>query len=453
MNSRAYNEGMISLERYHHLLQQIDPITSRGHVRQVIGNVIEAEGPAAELGELCLIDCGGHVARAEVVGFRDTTVLLMALDEIHGIRPGSPVEATGLPQLIPVGPELLGRVLDPLGTPLDGKPAPLTAQKYPLDSQPPSPMVRNRIQTPLETGIRAIDSLLTLGQGQRMGIFSGSGVGKSTLMGMVARYASADVNVIGLIGERGREVRDFIEQDLGPEGMARSVVIAVTSDQPALLRIKGAFAATAVAEYFRDQGQRVMLMMDSVTRFAMARREVGLAIGEPPATRGYTPSVFTLLPKLLERSGNSDRGSITALYTVLVEGDDTNEPISDTVRGILDGHIFLSRAIAARNHYPAIDVLNSLSRLAIELTTPEHRAAAGKLRQLIATYQEAEDLIAIGAYVPGSSASIDRAMELHDAIDAFLCQEVEVRSDLATTLKELLALVQPPPKPGYMTRF
>jgi flagellum-specific ATP synthase/type III secretion protein N (ATPase) len=273
-------------------------------------------------------------------------------------------------------------------------------------------------------------------------------------MGMVARYASADVNVIGLIGERGREVRDFIEQDLGPEGMARTVVIAVTSDQPALLRIKGAFAATAVAEYFRDQGLQVMLMMDSVTRFAMARREVGLAIGEPPATRGYTPSVFTLLPKLLERSGNSDRGSITALYTVLVEGDDTNEPISDTVRGILDGHIFLSRAIAARNHYPAIDVLNSLSRLAIELTTPEHRAAAGKLRELIATYQEAEDLITIGAYVPGSSPGIDRAIELHEAIDAFLRQSVEVRSDVETTLAQLLALVQPPPpKPSYMARF
>ena len=303
----------INLEPYRHLLNQVDPVLQKGWVTQVIGAVIEAEGPSVHMGEICRIQCGDQQVRAEVVGFRGPIVLLMPLNEVHGLRAGSEVVASGVPQMMPVGPELLGRVIDPLGNPLDGKPPPLTHHRYLLDANPPNPMMRQRIHEPLSLGIKAIDGLLTCGKGQRLGIFAGSGVGKSTLLGMVARYTTADVNVIGLIGERGREVRDFIENDLGEEGLKRSVLVVVTSDQPALLRIKGAFAATAIAEYFRDQGQDVLLMMDSITRFAMARREIGLAIGEPPATRGYPPSVYGLLPRLLERSGTSDRGTITAL--------------------------------------------------------------------------------------------------------------------------------------------
>lgn len=433
----------LDLSQYQYLLDHVDPVKNKGWVRQVIGSVIESEGPAVQLGELCYIQCGTTgTARAEVVGFRDSTVLLMPIDEVTGVRPGSVVIASGTPQMIPVGHELCGRVIDPLGNPLDRGPKIVTRHKYPLDNQPPSPMERERITEPLPLGVKSLDALLTCGKGQRLGIFSGSGVGKSTLMGMISRYAAADVNVIGLIGERGREVRDFVERDLGPEGLKRSVVVAVTSDQPALLRIKGAFAATAVAEYFRDQGLNVLLMMDSVTRFAMAKREVGLAIGEPPATKGYTPSVYALLPRLLERSGNSAKGTITALYTVLVEGDDYNEPISDMARGILDGHIILSRDIAAQNLYPAIDVLQSISRLAIELIAPEHREAAGRLRDILAVYQKAEDLINIGAYVKGSNAHIDYAIQMYDRVIAFLKQDIHEAFGYEESISRLLGLFQ-----------
>lgn len=437
-------EPVIHLTPYRNVLEQLNPVLHKGWVTQVVGAVIEASGPAVHLGELCRIQCGEQQARAEVVGFRGNTVLLMPLDEVQGIRAGSEVIATGIPQMVPVGPELLGRVIDPLGNPLDGKPAPMTRHRYLLDASPPNPMLRQRIREPLSLGIRAIDGLLTCGKGQRLGIFSGSGVGKSTLLGMVARYTEAEVNIIGLIGERGREVRDFIENDLGEEGLKRSVLVVVTSDQPALLRIKGAFAATAIAEYFRDQGQDVLLMMDSITRFAMARREIGLAIGEPPATRGYPPSVYGLLPRLLERSGTSERGTITALYTVLVEGDDTNEPIADTVRGILDGHVVLSRRLASRNQYPAIEVLESVSRLALELATPEQKAAASHLRELLATWREAEDLISIGAYVRGSSKSIDEALDRYEDILTFLKQSVDEGVSYEQTLKQLIQGFLPP---------
>lgn len=430
----------LSLKTYFYLLDQIDTLVNRGQIKRVIGHVLEADGPAVHLGELCHLVCGEELCRAEVVGFQEHTVLLMPIDEVHDIRAGTPVIATGQPQLIPVGESLLGRVLDPFGTPLDGRAAPITAHRYPLDASPPSPLKRQRISEIMPLGVRAVDMLLTCGKGQRMGIFSGSGVGKSTLLGMMARYSQADVNVIGLIGERGREVREFIEKDLGPEGLKRSVVIAVTSDQPALLRIKGAYAATAVAEYFRDQGLNVLLMLDSVTRFAMARREIGLAIGEPPATRGYPPSMYALLPRLLERSGTAEQGSITGLYTVLVEGDDVNEPVSDTVRGILDGHIVLSRDLATRNHYPAIDIQQSISRLAQQLMSPEQVQSAAWLREQLAIYQESEDLIQIGAYVKGSSQEVDAAIRAMPEIRNFLQQHQDSEAQFEESLAQLQQL-------------
>lgn len=430
----------ISLKTYFQVLEQTDTLINRGQVSQVVGHVIEAAGPAVQLGELCNLHCGDHICRAEVVGFRGHNVLLMPLDEMVGVRSGTPVEATGQPQLFPVGEELLGRVLDPFGLPLDGMPQPYTAHRYPLDRDPPSPLTRKRITEVMALGVRSVDMLLTCGRGQRIGIFAGSGVGKSTILGMMARNAQADVNVIALIGERGREVREFIEKDLGPEGLKRSVIVAVTSDQPALLRIKGAYAATSVAEYFRDQGLDVLLMLDSVTRFAMARREIGLAIGEPPATRGYPPSMYALLPRLLERSGTSDKGSITALYTVLVEGDDMDEPVADTVRGILDGHIVLSRDLAARNHYPAVDILPSISRLASELMSPRHKQATAWLREMLAVYKEAEDMIQIGAYVRGSSKEVDAAIQAWPQIREFLRQEVDEPADFNVSLERLCKL-------------
>ena len=430
----------ISLKTYFQLLEQTDTLVNRGQVTRVVGNVIEAAGPAVQLGELCTLLCGDHVCRAEVAGFREHTVLLMPLDEMVGVRAGTPVVATGQPQLFPVGEELLGRILDPFGQPLDSLPAPITAHRYPLDRDPPSPLSRKRITEVLPLGVRAVDMLLTCGRGQRVGIFSGSGIGKSTLLGMMARNAQADVNVIALVGERGREVREFIEKDLGEEGLRRSVVIAVTSDQPALMRIKGAYAATSVAEYFRDQGLDVLLMLDSVTRFAMARREIGLSIGEPPATRGYPPSMYALLPRLLERSGTSDRGSITALYTVLVEGSDMDEPVADTVRGILDGHIVLSRDLATRNHYPAVDVLQSISRLANDLISPRHRQAVAWLREMMAIYHEAEDMIQIGAYAKGSSKEVDAAIAAWPGIRSFLRQEIEEPAEFEVSLKALCKL-------------
>ena len=430
----------ISLKTYFQVLEQTDTLVNRGQVTQVVGHVIEASGPSVQLGELCILHCSDHHCRAEVVGFRENAVLLMPLDEMVGVRAGTPVVATGQPQLFPVGEELLGRVLDPFGHPLDSMPMPITPHRYPLDRDPPSPLSRKRITEILPLGVRAVDMMLTCGKGQRVGIFSGSGVGKSTMLGMMARYAQADVNVIALVGERGREVREFIEKDLGEEGLRRSVVVAVTSDQPALLRMKGAYAATTVAEYFRDQGLDVLLMLDSVTRFAMARREIGLAIGEPPATRGYPPSMYALLPRLLERSGTSDRGSITALYTVLVEGSDMDEPVADTVRGILDGHIVLSRDLATRNHYPAVEVLESISRLAYDLIDPRHRQAVAWLREMLAIYKDAEDMIQIGAYVKGSSKEVDAAIAAWPLIRDFLRQNIDEPAEYDTSLQRLLKL-------------
>ncbi len=394
-----------------------------GRVRQIVGLVIESNGPASRVGELVYIHSSdGTKMAAEVVGFRGDLNLLMPLGEISGIRPGSIVEATGHCLRVPVGAALIGRTIDGLGAPMDDLPSPNVSRFYPIYSPPPAALKRNKISHPIPTGVRAIDGLITLGEGQRIGIFSGSGVGKSTLLGMIARNCEADVNVIALIGERGREVREFIENDLGPEGLARSVIVCATSDQPALLRIKAAFTATAIAEYFRDQGNRVLLMMDSVTRFCMAQREIGLATGEPPSSKGYTPSVFSILPKLMERAGNSDKGSITALYTVLVEGDDNNEPIADATRSILDGHVVLSRKLTNKGHYPPIDVLNSLSRTMPMVVGSGHIESARKLREWIAAYDEVEDLVSIGAYKSGAKPIADAAIEKWQAINSFLRQ-------------------------------
>lgn len=413
-----------------------------GKVTRVTGLTIEARGLKAAIGELCHIyNNGSAPIVAEVMGFREEVTLLMPLGELEGIGPGCRVVAAGNGHAIPVGRGLTGRVLDGLGRPLD-RLALVGGDTWPVNNRPPHPLERRRIKEVLATGIRAIDALLTCGCGQRVGIFAGSGVGKSTLLGMIARHSTADINVIALVGERGREVRDFIEGDLGSEGLARSVVIAATSDQPALVRIKGAFTATAIAEYFRDQGLNVLLMMDSLTRFAIAQREVGLAIGEPPTTRGYTPSVFATLPRLVERAGNAARGSITGLYTVLVEGDDMNEPVADTVRGLLDGHIVLARKLASRNHYPAIDVLQSVSRLMPEITSREQQQRAAQVRDLMAAYQEAADLIEIGAYQAGSNPRVDTALKHYDAIQAFLRQGQDEYYDFAATLAGLATVLQ-----------
>lgn len=414
------------LTTYHQAIQMTNPVQLVGRVDQVIGLTIESRGPRARSGELCFVSTPGgeNQLPAEVVGFRSDRLVLMPLGDMAGIGPGSRVIASGGTLQVGVGYGLLGRVLDGLGNPMDGLGPLAVTEYYPTMNQPPNPLTRPRIEDPLPLGVRAIDGLLTCGKGQRIGIFAGSGVGKSTLMGMVARNTAAQVNVVALIGERGREVRDFIERDLGPEGLARSVVVVATSDQPALVRLRGAFVATAIAEYFRDQGMDVMFLMDSVTRFAMAQREVGLAVGEPPATRGYTPSVFALLPRLLERSGRSEHGSITGFYTVLVDGDDTNEPITDAVRGILDGHIVLSRRLAHQGHYPAIDVLGSISRLMSEIVPEPQKAAANRLRSVLATHREAEDLINIGAYIAGSNPQIDYARAMIDQVKQFLCQDV-----------------------------
>lgn len=407
-----------------------------GRVSKVVGLIVESQGPEAALGEQMLIHLDkGQTIAAEVVGFQDQRLLLMPVENTDGLRPGLWVEGTGhLPEL-PVSHALLGRVIDPLGRPLDGGP-PIEAEAHlPIHGQPPNPMQRRRISEVLSTGLRSLDGMLTLGKGQRVGIFAGSGVGKSTLLGMIARYTAAQVNVITLVGERGRELREFLDNDLGPEGLKRSVVVVATSDQSPLLRLRCALAGTTVAEYFMRQGQDVLLMMDSVTRFAMAQREVGLSAGEPPSSRGYTPSVFTLLPRLMERAGTFENlGSITGIYTVLVEGDDMNEPISDAVRGILDGHVILSRKLATKNHYPAIDVLGSISRLFSTLAIPEQKQLVSKIRDLMATYNDAEDLIQIGAYVRGSSPAIDQAIQFQPAIQAFLRQAVVERSEYQETL-------------------
>jgi flagellum-specific ATP synthase len=416
-----------------------------GRVADLIGLIVEATGLEASVGEVCTIEAGrGRAAvPAEVVGFRAGRTLLMALGDATGIGPGARVVASGQPLKVDVSDALLGRALDGLGRPLDGL-GPVDAVSWrPAEAAPPDPLSRPRIDERVSLGVRALDSLVPCGRGQRLGIFAGSGVGKSSLLGMIARSSSAEINVICLVGERGREVLEFMQRDLGPEGLARSVVVVATSDQPALVRIKAAFTATAIAEYFRDQGRDVMLMMDSVTRFAMAQREVGLAIGEPPATRGYTPSVFATLPKLLERSGTSPSGSITALYTVLVDGDDMNEPIADAVRGILDGHVVLSRQLAHAGHYPAVDVLASVSRLVGEIVSEETRLAGNEVRKLMATYKEKSDLIAIGAYQAGADPAVDAAIAARNPIDAFLRQgvtEVSTAPEADTRLAELALL-------------
>jgi len=423
------------LEGWRQQVLDTDPVRFEGTVVQVVGLVLESQGPPARLGEVCLVDAGqGPAIPTEVVGFREGRLLLMPLGPMEGVAPGARVRGTGRGLRVPVGPGLLGRIVDGLGQPIDGK-GPLAATQWaPVDRTPPNPLERQRILEPMPTGVRALDAMLTVGYGQRLGIFAGSGVGKSTLLGMLARQAEADVNVIALIGERGREVREFLEEDLGEAGLARSVVVVATSDAPALVRLKGAFVATAMAEAFRDVGARVLLMMDSVTRFAMAQREVGLATGEPPATKGYTPSVFALLPRLLERAGMGAVGGITGLYTVLVDADDFNEPISDAVRGILDGHVILSRALAVQNHYPAIDILQSVSRVQPLIQPAEPLAHAATLRERMATWQENKDIITLGAYVPGSDAAIDRAVRLRPDIDAFLRQDRHEATAFADTM-------------------
>ncbi|GBG56301.1 EscN/YscN/HrcN family type III secretion system ATPase [Sporomusaceae bacterium FL31] len=433
-----------NINKYLTAIHQAESIKMNGKITQIIGLVIESQGPNVNLGELCYVcprSTGGEMIPAEVVGFRQNRVLLMPIGEMQGIGPGCEVIAAQRTLKVAVGRQLLGRILDGLGNPMDGK-GPLSSNiEYPLHAIPPHPLSRPRITDKLSVGVRAIDGLLTLGSGQRIGIMAGSGVGKSTLLGMIARNTEADISVIALVGERGREVREFIERDLGEEGLKRSVVVVATSDQPALVRIKGAMTATAIAEYFRDQGLNVILMMDSVTRFAMAQREVGLTVGEPPATRGYTPSVFAMLPKLLERAGTGERGSITGIYTVLVDGDDMNEPIADAVRSILDGHVVLSRNIAAQNHYPAIDVLNSVSRVMLEIAENGHYQAAQKLRSIMATYREAEDLINIGAYVAGSNQDIDHAIHVISEIKNFLKQDIYENNTMEETVRKLSELI------------
>ena len=436
-------------EKYLETAEHTDPIKCTGKVTKVQGLLVESRGPQAIIGEICRIEVpkGKGMIRAEVVGLRNETVQLMAFEETDGLEVGNRVIAQGSRLEVPVSTKLLGRVLDALGNPIDDKGEIESPVLYPALASPPDPLKRRRITEKIITGVRAIDGLLAVGKGQRLGIFAGSGVGKSTLLGMIARNTSADVNVVALIGERGREVNDFIENDLGPEGLARSVLVVTPSNSPPLARLRGAYVATAVAEFFRDQGLDVMLLFDSVTRFARAQREIGLAAGEPPATRGYTPSMFDSMPKLLERSGTSDTGSITGFYTILVDGDDMDEPVSDTVRGILDGHIVLSRRLAQAYHYPAIDVLASVSRLAPVVSGPSVNKAAGVIRRSMAVYAEAEDLISVGAYHGGSNPSIDDAVAKHQPIEDFLIQAVEERSSPEETfgmMEEISGIPIPP---------
>ncbi|GAB7079728.1 FliI/YscN family ATPase [Megalodesulfovibrio paquesii] len=440
-------------------LSELDPCLSYGKVTKVVGMIVEGRGVRAPLGSVCHLipesqrgrgdaSCqAGHIA-AEVVGFRDGAVLFMPYGDMRGIKPGTLIQNSSMPPNFPVGDELLGRAVDAFGAPLDAAPPPgrafcspmHTGHHRPIFASPPNPLSRPRISEPLDVGVRAINSLLTLGKGQRVGIMAGSGVGKSTLMGMMARYTKADVNVIGLIGERGREVLEFMEKDLGPEGMARSCLVVATSDQSPLVRLRAAYAATALAEHFRDQGKDVLLMMDSVTRFAMAAREIGLAVGEPPTTKGYTPSVFAQLPKLLERAGRNSKGTITGIYTVLVDGDDFNEPIADAVRSILDGHLVLTRELADQGHYPCIDILKSISRLKSDIIAPELNAAGQTILRHMATYKRVEDMVNIGAYTPGANADIDKALQMIGPIRQFLQQPVAEQSPIDPSFESLKAL-------------
>jgi flagellum-specific ATP synthase len=434
------------LSSYIDALPRISTYRAAGRVREVVGLLIASDGPAAAVGDFCEIRSdGGRAVRAQVVGFRDGRVLLMPLEETGGIQLGDTVIARAEAARVEVGPQLLGRVLDGFGRPMDGGPGIEAASFYDLYATPPGPLEREHITEPLVTGIRAIDGVLPLGRGQRIGIFGGSGVGKSTLLGAMARHHSADVTVIALIGERNREVREFIEKELSADGLKRSVVVVATSDMPAPLRIRAAFVALAVAEYFRDRGKSVLLVMDSVTRLAMAQREIGLAAGEPPSQKGYTPSVFSLLPKIFERAGNFKNGSITGFFTVLVEGDDFNEPICDAVRAILDGHLILSRDLGAMGHYPAIDILQSVSRLAGRVATPEQRDGGRKIREALSEYQRSEDLINLGAYVAGSNTRLDSAIRLRPKLMEFLRQEPEVCEAIDKTIAKLSGLAQEQP--------
>jgi len=442
-------------DKYTDVLSRIDPIKFVGRVVRVQGLLVESEGPQAVVGEGCqiIVPRGRGVVLAEVVGLRERTVQLMAYDDFEGIEVGCRVVATGELLSVPVSKQLLGKLLDSKGLPAEGRGDIASRVRYPAVANAPDPMERSVIRRRGVTALRSLDAFLACGRGQRMGIFAGSGVGKSTLLGMIARNTNADVNVIALIGERGREVREFIERDLGPEGMKRSVVVVSSSDTPPLARIRGAYVATAVAEFFRDQGLDVMLLFDSVTRFAKAQREIGLAIGEPPATRGYTPSVFSTLPRLLERCGTSSKGSITGFYTILVDGDDMDEPIADAVRGILDGHIVLSRRLAQRAHYPAVDVLASVARLAPRVAGPQSQKAAMAIRRLMAAYAEAEDMIAVGAYVKGANPAVDEAIKRKPAIDAFLMQDIDERAPIDASLAALAGLAGieiPPEEAGYV---
>lgn len=425
-------------------IERIDSYKRYGKIKKVVGLTMESRGPECSIGDVCYVHLGkNQKTMAEVVGFKDENILLMPFTKINNIAPGSVVEATGSPLKIKAGIGLVGKVLDAFGCPMDGTSLPQGLTTVLSENEPPNPLTRPPITEKIEVGVKAIDGLLTIGNGQRIGIFAGSGVGKSTLLGMIARNSEADINVIALIGERGREVREFIERDLGEEGLRRTIVVCATSDQPALMRIKAAYSATSIAEYFREKGFNVMFMMDSVTRVAMAQREIGLAVGEPPTTKGYTPSVFAMLPKLLERTGKNDKGSITAIYTVLVDGDDMNEPIADTVRGILDGHIILDRDLANKGHYPAINVLKSVSRLMNHIVDPNHLQAANKLKSLLSKYSENEDLISIGAYKRGSSQEIDEAIDLYPKITDFLRQQMEEKVTFQQTLELLYKVGEP----------
>lgn len=424
-------------------LKSFDPYRYLGKIQKIVGTTIESSGPVCSIGDICRIyskDKQTHIF-AEVVGFNANNVLLMPYTDIEGIGPGSIVDNTGGKLMVKTGDALLGRIIDAIGRPIDGGGEIEYTDEVPISGIPVNPLTRPRIAQPIVMGVKAIDGLLTIGKGQRMGIFAGSGVGKSTLMGMIARKVQADLNVIALVGERGREVREFIDKDLGKDGMARSVLVVATSDQPAMMRSKCALTATAIAEYFKEQGKDVLLMMDSLTRFAMAQREIGLSVGEPPIARGYTPSIYAALPKLLERAGNFENGSITGIYTVLVEGDDTNEPIADTVRGIIDGHIVLTRKLAMRNHYPAIDILESISRLMVEIVPKMHHDAANKLRNLLSLYNSNYDLISIGAYKKGTNPRLDEAIRKIDGINAFLTQSIKESFELEDTLAMLEAAV------------
>ena len=436
MDSSSHFDKLISQ------LENLELTTVHGRITEIVGMLIRAVIPQVKMGEVCIIKREGTPLMAEVVGFTKDEVFLSPLGEMTGIGPSSEVIPMRMSMQIKVGPQMLGRILDGLGNPLDEEiKGPLNLEEtYPVINSPPDPLKRKVINEPLSVGVRCIDGALTVGKGQRMGIFSAAGVGKSTLLGMIARYAKADVNVISLIGERGREVREFIENDLGEEGLARSVIIVSTSDQAAQMRLNAAYVGTAIAEYFRDQGKTVILMMDSVTRFARALREIGLAAGEPPARAGYTPSVFATLPRLLERSGNSDKGSITAFYTILVAGDDMNEPVADEVRSILDGHIILSSDLAAQYHFPAIDVLRSISRVLTQITTPEHVQLIGKIREVLSNYKKNELLIRIGEYKPGSDKNADFAIKYIDKVNRFLKQQVEEKSTYEETIQQLEAL-------------